>query len=97
MTGDNPDTYGWYQCDEEDYDSGTPPEEQAGGERTRALIDELAAFDAAYLAEHGVYPAVCDLPEHLIGVAGIIEQEQDDFDPNGPERDPLPPALSFDW
>lgn len=24
----NPNTYDWYQCDEEDYDSGTPPDEQ---------------------------------------------------------------------
>src|SRR5215469_15407065 len=65
----NPDTYDWYQCDEEDYDSGDAPEERAEGQRLGALIDELTAFDAAFLAEHGVYPAACDLPEHLLCLA----------------------------
>jgi len=93
----NPDTYDWYQCDEEDYDSGDAPEERAEGQRLGALIDELTAFDAAFLAEHGVYPAACDLPEHLLCLA-----EQENFDPNiAPEdRSDVVPEWqykSFDW
>lgn len=94
----NPETYDWYQCDEEDYNSNDSPEEQAEALRARqdyaaqliaamraavaqvppyceryqneaALEQELTAFDQKYLAEHGVYPALCDLPEHLISVA----------------------------
>lgn len=48
MTGDNPDTYGWYQCDEETYDSGTPPEEQMATEPVRS--DETEALLAEYRA-----------------------------------------------
>lgn len=36
----NPETYDWYQCDEENYDSGTPPDEQLATAPVQAEEDE---------------------------------------------------------
>lgn len=50
----NPNTYGWYQCDEEDYDSGTPPEEQMATEPLPWTDEEWHAFQGHVWTERRV-------------------------------------------
>lgn len=44
----NPNTYGWYQCDPEEYDTSVPPEEQASWqaewERLNAEREDAEAY-----------------------------------------------------
>jgi hypothetical protein len=46
--------------------------------------------------ENKTYDAIVAEARQLDELEECIEQEQDDFDPNGP-FDETPPALSFDW
>lgn len=54
----NPETYDWYQCDEENYDSGTPPDEQMATEPVQA--DEQDANRDALLQEYRAGAKVAD-------------------------------------
>lgn len=54
----NPETYGWYQCDAEDYNSNDSPEEQA--EALRARQDYMAQQIAAMRAAVATVPSYCE-------------------------------------
>lgn len=60
------ETYDQLVCEARQMDDA---EETAAWLAENAARAELAAFEQSYLEEHGVYPALCDLPEHLIYVA----------------------------
>lgn len=54
----NPETYGWYQCDEEDYDSNASPEEQA--EALTAKKQYAAQLIAGMREAMATVPSYCE-------------------------------------
>lgn len=57
----NPETYGWYQCDEEDYDSNASPEEQA--EMLAAKNKYAAELIAGMRSAVATVPPYCERPQ----------------------------------
>lgn len=58
MAGYNPNTYDWYQCDEEEYNSNDSPEEQA--ESARAAKECAQKTIAAMRAAVAQVPSYCE-------------------------------------
>ena len=60
----NPETYGWYQCDEEDYNSNDSPAEQAHAELARKQY--TARLIAAMRTAVAEVPAYVERPQDAV-------------------------------